>query len=174
MLKIIVIVVIVLVAAVLAIAMTRPDSFRVERKTSIKSAPDKIFPLIDDFHNWSSWSPWERMDPAMRRTHSGAASGKGAVYEWEGNSKVGQGRMEILEASPSKVIIKLDFLKPFEGHNVAEFTFEPQSDSTSVTWAMYGPAPFFSKVMQVFMSMDKMIGKDFDSGLANLKAIAEK
>jgi len=174
MLKIIVIVVIVLVAAVLAIAMTKPDSFRVERKTSSKSAPDKIFPLIDDFHNWSSWSPWERVDPAMRRTHSGAASGKGAVYEWEGNSKVGQGRMEILEASPSKVIIKLDFLKPFEGHNVAEFAFEPQSDSTGVTWAMYGPAPFFSKVMQVFMSMDKMIGKDFDSGLANLKAIAEK
>jgi len=174
MLKIIVIVVIVLVAAVLAIAMTKPDSFRVERKTSIKSSPDKIFPLIDDFHNWSSWSPWERMDPAMRRTHSGAASGKGAVYEWEGNSKVGQGRMEILEASPAKVIIKLDFLKPFEGHNIAEFTLQPQSDSTSVTWAMYGPAPFFSKVMQVFMSMDKMIGKDFDSGLANLKAIAEK
>ena len=139
MLKIIVIVVIVLVAAVLAIAMTKPDSFRVERKTSIKSSPDKIFPLIDDFHNWSSWSPWERMDPAMRRIHSGAASGKGAVYEWEGNSKVGQGRMEILEASPAKVIIKLDFLKPFEGHNIAEFTLQPQSDSTSVTWAMYGP-----------------------------------
>jgi hypothetical protein len=174
MLKIIVIVVIVLVAAVVAIAMTKPDSFRVERRTSIKSSSNKIFPLIDDFHNWSSWSPWERMDPAMRRTHSGAASGKGAIYEWEGNSKVGKGRMEILEASPSKVIIKLDFLKPFEGHNVAEFTFEPQSDSTSVTWAMYGPAPFFSKVMQVFMSMDKMIVKDFDSGLANLKAIAEK
>lgn len=174
MLKIIVIVVIVLVAAVLAIAMTKPDSFRVERKIGIKSSPSKVFPLIDDFHNWSSWSPWERMDPAMRRTYSGAASGKGAVYEWEGNSKVGKGRMEITEASPSKVTIKLDFLKPFEGHNVAEFILEPQSDSTSVTWAMYGPAPFFSKVMQVFMSMDKMIGKDFDSGLANLKAIAEK
>lgn len=174
MLKIIVIVLIILVAAVLAIAMTKPDSFRVERKIGIKSSPNKIFPLIDDFHNWSSWSPWERMDPAMRRTHSGAASGQGAVYEWEGNSKVGKGRMEITEASPSKVTIKLDFLKPFEGHNVAEFTLEPQSDSTSVTWAMYGPAPFFSKVMQVFVSMDKMIGKDFDSGLANLKAIAEK
>jgi len=174
MLKIIVIVVIVLVAAVLAIAMTRPDSFRVERKTSIKSSPDKIFPLIDDFHNWSSWSPWERMDPAMRRTHSGAASGKGAVYEWEGNSKVGQGRMEILEASPSKVIIKLDFLKPFEGHNVAEFAFEPQSDSTGVTWAMYGPAPYVAKLMGLFFNMDDMIGKDFETGLASLKSAAEK
>jgi hypothetical protein len=175
MLKIIAIVLAVLVAAVLGIAMTKPDSFSVQRKTSIQAPPDKICPLINDFHSWNSWSPWEKLDPAMNRTHSGAASGKGAVYEWDGNSKVGKGHMEITEVSaPSKVTIKLDFLKPFEGHNIAEFTLEPQGDSTNVTWAMHGPAPFLSKVMQVFISMDKMIGKDFESGLANLKTIVEK
>jgi Polyketide cyclase / dehydrase and lipid transport len=142
-----------------------PFSFSVQRKTSIQAPPDKIFPLINDFHNWNSWSPWEKLDPGMTRIHSGAASGKGAVYEWDGNSKVGKGRMEITDASaPSKIAIKLDFLKPFEGHNIAEFTLEPQGDSTDVTWTMHGPSPFVSKIMQVFMSMDKLIGKDFDSG----------
>jgi hypothetical protein len=174
MFKIIAIVVVVVVAAVLGFAMTKPDSFDVQRTASIKAPPEKIFPLINDFHSWGSWSPWEKLDPAMKRTHSGAESGKGAVYEWDGNRNVGKGRMEITEASPSKVTIKLDFLKPIEGHNIAEFTLEPQGDSTSVTWAMRGPAPFISKVIQVFMSMDSMIGKEFDTGLANLKSIAEK
>jgi hypothetical protein len=175
MLKISAIVLVVLVAAVLGLAMTKPDSFRVERQTSIKAPPDKIFALIDDFHNWRSWSPWENLDPAMNRTHSGAPHGKGAVYEWDGNSKVGQGRMEITDvAAVSKITIKLDFLRPFEGHNLAEFTLEPLSDSTNVTWVMHGPAPFFSKVMQVFISMDKVIGKDFEAGLSNLKTMAEK
>ena len=175
MLKIIAIVLAVVVAAILGIAMTKPDSFSVQRKTSIQAPPDRIFPLIDDFHNWNAWSPWEKLDPAMNRTHSGAASGKGAVYEWDGNSKVGKGRMEITDVTPpSKVGIKLDFIKPFEGHNVAEFTLEPQGDSTNVTWVMNGPTPFVSKVMQVFISMDKLIGKDFESGLANLKSISEK
>jgi len=175
MLKIIAIVLAVLVVAILGLAMTKPDSFSVQRKTSIQAPPDKIFPLINDFHNWNSWSPWEKLDPGMNRTHSGAQNGKGAVYEWDGNSKVGKGRMEITDASaPSKIAIKLDFLKPFEGHNIAEFTLEPQGDSTNVTWTMHGPSPFVSKIMQVFMSMDKLIGKDFDSGLANLKTVAEK
>jgi uncharacterized protein YndB with AHSA1/START domain len=174
MFKIIAIVVVVVVAAVLGFAMTKPDSFDVQRTTSIKAPPEKIFPLINDFHSWSSWSPWEKLDPTMKRTHSGAESGKGAVYEWDGNKNVGKGRMEITDASPSKVTIKLDFLKPIEGHNIAEFTLEPQGDSTNVTWSMRGPAPFISKVIQVFMSMDSMIGKEFDTGLANLKSIAEK
>jgi hypothetical protein len=165
----------VLIAGVLGFAMTKPDSFHVQRTTKIKAPPDKIFPLINDFHSWSSWSPWEKVDPAMKRTHSGAASGKGAVYEWDGNSQVGKGRMEITDASaPSKVTIKLDFLKPIEGHNTAEFTLEPEGDSTNVTWAMRGPAPFLSKVMQVFISMDSMLGKEFDTGLANMKSAAEK
>ena len=175
MLKIIGIVVAVLLLAVLGLAMTKPDSFSVQRAAKINAPPEKIFPLINDFHSWSSWSPWEKLDPTMKRTHSGAQSGKGAVYEWEGNAKVGTGRMEIVDATaPSKVAIKLDFLKPIEGHNIAEFTLEPQGGSTNVTWVMRGPATFLSKIIQVFVSMDSMIGKEFDAGLANLKAIAEK
>src|SRR5882762_7391728 len=175
MLKKIAIGVAVVVAAVLGFAMTKPDSFHVQRTMKIKAPPEKIFPLINDFHSWSSWSPWEKLDPTMKRTNSGAAMGQGAVYEWEGNSKVGMGRMEITEASaPSKVTIKLDFLKPIEGHNIAEFTLEPQGDSTNVTWAMYGPARFITKIMQVFISMDSLLGKEFDTGLANLKSAAEK
>jgi uncharacterized protein YndB with AHSA1/START domain len=167
--------VVIVLAAVLIFAATRPDTFRVQRATSIKAPPEKIFALIDDFHNWGSWSPYEKLDPAMKRTQSGAASGKGAVYEWQGDSKVGQGRMEITDSSaPSKIVIKLDFIKPFEAHNIAEFTLEPKGDSTNVTWAMQGPAPFVTKVIGLFCSMDNMIGKDFETGLANLKALAEK
>ena len=175
MLKTIAIAVVVLVAAVLVFAATRPDTFRVERTATIKAPPEKIFPFITDFHSWDSWSPWEKMDPAMKRTYSGAASGKGAAYAWEGNSKVGEGRMEITESSPpSKVTIKLDFVKPIEGHNTAEFTLEPKGDSTNVTWAMYGPSPYIAKLIGVFVSMDNMIGKEFETGLANLKTVAEK
>ena len=175
MLSKILIVVVIVLAAVLIFAATRPDTFRVQRATSIKAPPEKIFALIDDFHHWGAWSPYEKLDPAMKRTQSGAASGKGAVYEWQGDSKVGQGRMEITDASaPSKVVIQLDFIKPFEAHNIAEFTLEPKGDSTNVTWAMHGPAPFVTKVIGLFSDMDKMIGKDFETGLANLKALAEK
>jgi hypothetical protein len=110
----------------------------------------------------------------MKRSFSGATAGKGAVYEWDGNKDVGQGRMEILEATPSKVTIKLDFLKPFEAHNTAEFTAVPQGDTTTVTWAMYGPSPYFAKVIQSVISMDRMVGKDFEAGLQSLKAVAEK
>jgi uncharacterized protein YndB with AHSA1/START domain len=175
MLKTIAIVVVVLVGALLALAATKPDTFRVQRAASIKAPPEKIFPLISDLHSWGAWSPWEKLDPAMKRTHSGAASGKGAVYEWAGNGEVGAGRMEIVEASPpSAVKIKLDFLKPFEAHNFAEFTLEPKGDTTNVTWAMYGPNNYVSKLMSVFFSMDSMVGKRFESGLANLKAATEK
>lgn len=165
----------VLVLVILGFAMTKPDSYSVHRATSVKATPNQIFPLIDDFHRWNSWSPWENVDPNMKTTYSGEASGKGAVYEWDGNSKVGKGRMEIVDVSPSsKVTIKLDFLKPIEGHNVAEFTLDPKGDSTDVTWAMHGPTPFASKVMQVFVSMDSLLGKEFETGLANLKTLAEK
>ena len=175
MLKTSLIVVVVLIAAMLAFAATKPDTIRVERAMSIKAPPEKIFPFIDDFHRWGTWSPYETKDPAMKRTLSGAANGKGAIYEWDGNSDVGKGRMEITASSPPlKDTIKLDFIKPFEGHNIARFTLEPKGDVTNVTWVMEGPAPFVSKVMQVFVNMDSMIGKDFEAGLANLKAIAEK
>ena len=175
MLKIILIVIVVLIAAVLGLAATKSDTFRVERSATIKAPPEKVFALINDFHNWGQWSPWEKLDPTMKRTHSGAPSGKGAIYEWEGNSKVGAGRMEITEPTPrSKVVIKLDFIKPFEGHNIAEFTLQPQGDSTQLKWAMHGPTPFVSKVVQVFASMDRLIGKDFEAGLAKMKAVAEQ
>jgi uncharacterized protein YndB with AHSA1/START domain len=168
-------VVVILLAALLGIAATKPDTFRVERATTVQAPPEKIFPLINDFHGWSSWSPWEKVDPAMKRTYSGVAKGQGAVYEWDGNNKIGKGRMEITEVSPpNKVTIKLDFLKPFEGHNVAEFTLVPRGGSTDVTWAMHGPSRFLTKMIQVFVSMDSMIGKQFETGLANLKALTEK
>ena len=163
------------IAIVLILAATKPDTFSVRRVTTVSAPPEKIFPLINDFHQWGTWSPWEDKDPAMKRTYSGAGTGKGAVYAWDGNKNVGTGRMEILEVSaPSKIVIKLDFFKPFEAHNTAEFTMLPQGDATSLTWLMHGPAPFMSKVMQVFMNMDKMIGKDFEAGLAKLKKLTER
>lgn len=172
---IIVLVLILVVAALLVYASMQPDDFRVQRSIAIKAPPEKIFPLINDLHAWGAWSPWEKMDPGMKRTFGGAPAGKGATYGWEGNSKVGAGRMEITDAAaPAKVVIKLDFIKPFEGHNITEFTIEPKGDTTTVNWAMSGPMALIPKVMCIFVSMDKMIGKDFEAGLANMKAAAEK
>jgi uncharacterized protein YndB with AHSA1/START domain len=175
MIKTIAVTVVVAVAALLLYAATKPDTFRVQRSVSIKAPPEKIFALIQDFHQWGAWSPWEKMDPELKRTYSGPASGKGAVYEWQGNSKVGQGHMEITDAqAPRKVVIKLDFLKPFEAHNMGEFLLEPRGDGTTVTWATYGPSPYMSKVIGTFMNIDDLIGRDFEKGLADLKAAAEK
>jgi uncharacterized protein YndB with AHSA1/START domain len=167
------------IAIVLILAATKPDTFRVQRATTVEAPPEKIFPLINDFHQWGTWSPYENKDPAMKRSYSGAASGKGAVYAWDGNKSVGSGRMEILDTSaPSKIVIKLDFFTPFEGHNTAEFTMLPQGDATNVTtnvtWLMHGPSPFMGKIMHVFINMDRMVGKDFEIGLANLKKLAER
>ena len=176
---IIAVVLAIVVAIVLILAATKPNTLSVQRATTVRATPERIFPLINDFHQWGSWSPYENKDPAMKRSFSGAADGKGAVYGWEGNKNVGSGRMEIMDTSkPSKIVIKLDFFTPFEGHNTAEFTMLPQGDATSlttnVTWLMHGPAPFMSKVMQVFINLDNMIGKDFEIGLANLKRLTEK
>ena len=176
--EVIVIVAIVLavaIAAILILAATKPDTFRIERSATINAPADKIFAVLSDFHQWTGWSPWEHKDPALKRSYSGAERGKGAIYGWEGNKDVGTGRMEILEANPSsKLVIKLDFFKPFEAHNTAEFTMLPQGNATNVHWVMHGPATFMSKVMQVFMNLDKMVGKDFEAGLANLKKLTEK
>jgi uncharacterized protein YndB with AHSA1/START domain len=175
MIKYFAIAIVAVIALVLIFAATKPDTFRVERSTTIKASPDKAFALINDFHRWGEWSPWEKMDLAMTKTHSGTAAGKGAVYEWEGNNKVGKGRMEILESSPaSRIVIKLDFFRPMEAHNTAEFTLTPQGDSTQLVWAMHGPNPYLGKVIHVFFSMDSMVGKDFEQGLATIKALAEK
>jgi hypothetical protein len=172
---IIAVIIAIAIAAVLILAATKPNTLRVQRATSIKAPADRIFPMINDFRQWRTWSPYENKDPAMNRTYEGTENGKGAVYAWDGNNNVGSGRMEILEAAvPSKITIKLDFFKPFEGHNTAEFTMLPQGDVTNLTWTMSGPAVFMSKLMQVFMNLDHMIGRDFEVGLANLKKLAEK
>ena len=175
MLKTIAIAVIVILGGFLIYAATRPDTFRVERTATIKAQPERIFPLINDFQRWGAWSPFEKKDPAMKRTLSGAPSGSGAVYEWDGNKEIGQGRMEIVESvPPSRVTLKLDFTRPFKAHNIVDFTLEPRGDSTQVTWAIHGPSPFISKVMGIVFNMDKMIGKDFEAGLAALKSVSEQ
>ena len=175
MFKTIAVIIAILVAAILVYAAMQPDAFRVERSISIKAPPEKIFSQINGFHQWEAWSPWEKIDPAIKRTYSGADSGKGAVYGWQGNKDVGQGRMEIVESTPSSnVLIKIDFLEPFEGHDMVQFILQPQGDTTKVTQAMYGPSPFIHKVMSLFFSMDKMVGQKYEEGLATLKAIAEK
>lgn len=163
------------IAVILILAATKPDTFRIERSAILNAPAEKVFAVLSDFHQWGGWSPWENKDPNMKRTFSGAGRGKGAVYGWEGDKNVGTGRMEILEANaPSKLVIKLDFFKPFEAHNTAEFTMLPQGNATNVHWVMHGPAPFMAKVMHVFINMDKMVGKDFEAGLANLKLLTEK
>jgi uncharacterized protein YndB with AHSA1/START domain len=164
----------VLIAGLLGFAATRPNEFRLQRRTRINATPEKVFANLVDFHQWSGWSPWEKLDPGMQRKHSGAPSGKGAVYEWEGNRKVGKGRMEITDASaPNRLVVDLHFLKPYEARNTTEFVLQRDGAATDVTWSMYGPAPFVNKVMGVFMNMDKLIGTDFEKGLTSLKSMSE-
>ena len=175
MLKMVIIVIVLAVIGLLVYAAMQPADFRIERSTAVKAPPERIYPLIADFRAWAPWSPWEKKDPAMKRTFSGPDSGVGAAYGWEGDKNVGTGKMTILEATaPGKVVIKLEFLKPFEATNTAEFTLTPQGDSTAIAWAMYGKSNFLSKLVCVFMSMEKMVGPDFESGLAGLKELAEK
>lgn len=163
------------IAALLRKASTKPDTFRVQRSATIEAPPERIFPLINDFHAWGAWSPYEHLDPAMRRAHSGAPSGTGAVYAWESKGRAGAGRMEIVESSPpSRIVLRLDLRKPVETRNDLIFTLEPRGDSTTVTWAMQGPNSFLGKVVQTLVDMDRVVGKDFEAGLAILKEIAEK
>jgi uncharacterized protein YndB with AHSA1/START domain len=175
MLKIIGIIIIVAIAAILIFAAMQPDSFRVQRSATIKAPPEKVFAQINDFHRWEAWSPWEKIDPAVKRNYSGTESGKGAVYGWEGNNEIGQGRMEVIESTPSsKLLVKIEFIKPFAAINTVEFDLAQNGENTTVTQAMYGPSPFISKLMGLFFSMDKMVGGKYEEGLASLKTIAEK
>jgi hypothetical protein len=164
------------IATVLIVAATRPNTLNFQRSTSIQAPPERILPWLSDFNPnyWGAWSPYETKDPDMQRNFSGAPRGVGAVYEWRGDANIGQGRMEITSATAHQVTIKLDFLKPLEAHNIAEFTLQPQADATRVTWSMRGPATYLSKVMSVFLDMDRMIGTDFEAGLAKLKTLAEQ
>lgn len=150
------------------------DTYTVERSETIAAPAATIYPLVADFHQWGTWSPWEDIDPQMQRTFSGSESGQGAVYEWSGNRKAGAGRMEITETDePSVVTIDLRFLKPFKAHNTTTFTLAQDGDATAVRWTMTGPKTFMTKVMGIFKSMDAMVGPDFEKGLARLKAAAE-
>lgn len=163
------------VIAVLVYATTRPNHFHIQRSTIIQAPPEKIFAMINDFHQWQAWSPWENIDPTMQRTYSGTQHGVGTIYGWEGKGKVGAGRMEITSSHPhSEITIQLDFIKPFEAHNTAEFSLTPQEQNTQLTWVMHGPSPYISKLMGIFFNMDRMIGKDFEKGLSNIKFIIEQ
>ena len=163
------------IVVVLVLAAMKPDQFRVQRSAAIKAPPEKIFPLINDFKAWTAWSPYEQKDPDMQRTYSTLTSGKGASYAWDGNGNVGAGNMLITDApEPSMVALDLNMTRPMTAHNTVEFTLVPAGDSTTVTWMMRGEAPYFAKIIHVFFNMDKMVGGDFEAGLAKLKNAAEK
>ncbi len=168
-------VLVVLVTALLGYVLSRPDSFRLERSTLIQAPPETIFPLIDNFRNWNQWSPWDKVDPQMQRTYTGPDHGVGCCYAWNGNKNVGSGSMEITESqASSRILLKLDFKTPFEAHNMTEFTLVPEGSGTRVTWAMFGPQPFMAKLMGLVFNMEKMVGPQFEAGLAAMKALAEQ
>jgi Polyketide cyclase / dehydrase and lipid transport len=174
MLKKILIAVAVVLAALVAVIATRPDTFRVQRSIAIAAPADVVFPYLNDFHRWGEFSPWDKLDPAMKRTYEGAQVGVGASYHWVGNDEVGEGRMTITESKPNeKVAIKLEFIKPFAATNLTDFTLLPAAEGVSLSWAMSGENNFMSKAFSLFMNMDSMIGKDFEAGLASLKKAAE-
>jgi len=172
--------IVVALVAVLAYAASRPETFRIQRTATMKAPPERIFPFIDDLRAHTSWSPFEK-DPAMKRAHSGAARGKGAVYEWEGNRQVGAGRIAITDSTPAKITMTLDMLRPFEAHNVVEFALEPNGDAkavgadiaTNVSWAMQGRQPYMAKLFGTFVNCDRMVGRQFEEGLGKLKALVE-
>jgi len=158
----------------LIVAAAKPATFRIERSVSMEAPPARIAGHITDFHRWRDWSPWEKLDPGMQRTYDGAAAGEGASYAWSGNGKAGAGRMRITHAEPQRVAISLDFEKPFRASNVAQFTLTPVGGDTLVTWTMTGPQTLLSKLMHTVIDMDKLVGRDFEAGLQNLKAVCEQ
>lgn len=163
------------VVTALTVAATKPDRFHVERSSRIQAPPEQIFPFLNDYRRWRTWSPYEKLDPEMKRTYSGAETGQGSVYEWDGDGNAGKGRIEIIESTPpTGLTMTLDMVKPMACRNIVTYTLEPQGDSTKVTWAMDGAASYASKIVQVFISMDSMVGSQFEEGLANLKTAAEK
>ena len=158
----------------LVLVALQPADFRVVRKGTISAPPADVFPQVNDFHKWEAWSPWAKIDPLMKQTYEGPATGAGASYSWKGNSQVGEGRMTITESRPSDLVrIKLEFMKPFAAINDVEFTFQPESNQTVVTWSMAGTKNFIVKAFGLFMSMDKMIGGMYEQGLSQMKAVVE-
>lgn len=159
----------------LAYAATKPDTFRFERSVTIAASPDTIHPLINDIKRFNSWNPYNKKDPAMKTAYRGPQAGPGAAYDFEGNGNVGKGTIQIVEPSgPGTVSMRLDMTAPMNASNLIDFTLRPQGPATQVTWAMHGPSPFITKVMHTLFDMDKMLGRDFDAGLADLKTLAER
>lgn len=174
MLKKILLIVLALVAVLLFTIAMQPAEYRVVRSAKINAPPSVVFTQVNDFHNWEAWSPWEKLDPAMKRTFDGSPSGVGAKYAWVGNSDVGEGKMTIEESQPSeKIRIKLEFIKPFAATNSTVFNFKGEGDQTNVEWVMDGTNNFMSKAFGLFMNMDKLVGGDFEKGLGQLKTVAE-
>ena len=173
LLKILIGVAVLVVGFVVVVAL-QPSDFRVTRTATIAAPPTAVFAQVNDFHNWMAWSPWEKLDPALKRSYEGAPAGTGAMYAWAGNHQVGEGRMTVTESRPSELIrIKLEFVRPFAGTSTAAFTFRPEGERTAVTWSLEGRNSFPAKAMGLVMNMDRMIGDDFEKGLAQMKAIAE-
>ena len=174
MLKKIVLALAVIIAVFVVVVAMQPSAFRVERSTTIAARAPAVFSQVNDFRNWPTWSPWAKIDPAMKQTYEGAPTGVNAITSWAGNDEVGAGRMTIIESRPNELVrIKLEFLKPFAATNAAEFRFEPEGNQTTVTWSMSGDNSFMFKAVSLFMSMDKMVGGDFEKGLANMKTVVE-
>ena len=163
--------VIVIIGVLLAFIATRPASFRIARSATINAPADALFGMVNDFHRWPAWSPWEKLDANMKRTFEGPPSGPGSIYSWVGNSKAGEGRMTILDSTPGQLVaIKLEFFKPFAATNQTNFTFTPSASGTQVAWTMEGTHGFMSKAFSMFTNMDKLVGGDFERGLANMNA----
>lgn len=164
----------VLVIVLLIVIATRPGIYQVTRTGKVSAPPAAAFEEVNDFHRWSAWSPWEKIDPNLQRTFEGPSSGKGAIYRWQGNKQVGAGNMTITESRPGELVrIRLEFIKPFAALCDTQFAFKPEGNDTAVVWTMNGTNNFMAKAMCLFMNMDKMIGKDFEKGLAQLKAVVE-
>jgi uncharacterized protein YndB with AHSA1/START domain len=174
MLKTILISLAVIVIVFAVIVALQPSEFRIARSTTISAPPAAVFAQVNDFHKWEEWNPWGKIDPAMKQAYAGAPAGSGAIYTWAGNNEVGEGRMTIIESRPSELIrVKLEFFKPFAATNTAELAFKPEANQTVVTWSMFGEKNFMAKAIHLFMNMDKMIGGQFEKGLAEMKAVAE-
>jgi hypothetical protein len=164
----------IIVVVLVVIVVMQPADFRVTRSATMTAPPATVFAQVNDFHNWQAWSPWAKLDPAMKQTYEGPPAGTGAVYSWVGNKEVGEGRMTLTESRPSDLVrINLEFLKPFAATNTTEFTFEPKGDQTLVTWSMTGKNTFMTKAMHLVMNMDKLVGRDFEKGLAQMKTVVE-
>ena len=174
MLKKILIALAVIIVVLVVIVALQPSDFRVARSATISAPPPAVFAQVNDFHKWEAWNPWGKIDPAMKQTYEGAPAGPGAIYTWSGNNEVGEGRMTITDSRPSDLIrVKLEFFKPFAATNTAEFAFKPEGNQTLVTWSMFGEKNFMAKAVHLVMNMDKMIGGQFEKGLADMKSAVE-